>query len=102
MLLGPPWITTNSGYFREATKPGGRTRKLCMRLPRLEVNQKLSIGGRSSCAARAALNRVSGVGLPFDGLISATSPGTLALSQLAYSARPRARAGITRLLYEPW
>jgi hypothetical protein len=72
-----------------------------MRLPRLDVNQKLSIRGRSSCATRAELNRVSTSAWPFCGVMRATSAGLLALSQFAYSTTWGLRSGITRLVYEP-
>ena len=98
MPCGPPWITTNSGYFFDASKPGGRTTKLWMRLPRLLVNQKVSMGGRSSCATRASLNLVSTSALPLCGAISAISPGELALSQFANIESLSARVGMVRLV----
>jgi hypothetical protein len=52
-------------------------------LPRLLVNQKFSMVGRSICAVRTALNLVSTRALPLCGVTSAISPGALALSQLA-------------------
>ena len=39
IVCGPPWISTNSGYFFAGSKPGGSAIMLWMRAPRFALNQ---------------------------------------------------------------
>ena len=60
MLCGPPWISTNSGYFFAGSKPGGSATMLWIRRRAREVNQNSCTGCQSIAAARSTLNVVSG------------------------------------------
>ena len=83
MLCGPPWITTNSGYLRCGSKPGGFTSRLWMRLPRLDVNQNSSAGSQSIPAARSVLKVVIDRHWPVRRSTRPSSCGRTALDQTA-------------------
>ena len=59
MLAAPPWISTNSGYFRVGSKFGGRTIMLWIGGRAELVNQKCSGGCQSSAAALSRGEAVS-------------------------------------------
>jgi hypothetical protein len=56
IVCGPPWISTNSGYFLAGSKAGGNAIMLCRRTPRFDSNQNSCTGCQSIAATRSALN----------------------------------------------
>src|SRR5512139_3398311 len=83
MQCGPPWMTTNSGYFFFGSNAGGLITKLWICLPRLDVNQNSSAGSMSIAAARSVLKFVSACHFPDDRSTRPISCGCDALDQIA-------------------
>ena len=65
IVCGPPWITTNSGYFLRSSKAGGSAIILWTFRPREFDVQNSRSGCRSRFAAFSTLNDVEQ--LPFAG-----------------------------------
>src|SRR5512133_854661 len=100
-MCGPPWISTNSGYFLFGSKPGGFTSMLWMRLPRFDVNQNVSTGCQSIVAARAELNDVSDDQRPVARFTRPISCGLTALDQIALTTGAVASPPMAIRAYEP-